>query len=225
MLQILYEDNHCLVVDKPAGLLSQGDETGVPSLLDQAAAYLKAKYHKPGNVYIGLVHRLDQPASGAVLLARTSKAASRLSDQFRRGLVRKMYWAIVEGMCPENEVELRDTLWKNEATNTVSVVSPATPGGRDAVLRYHVLERNSGRSLLEVDLVTGRSHQIRVQLASRGFPLVGDRKYGARSALQALDGHPRIALHSRSIAFSHPTKGEEIAVTCEAPADWPWRSP
>ena len=147
MLDVLYEDNHCLAVNKPAGLLAQGDATGEPTLLDAARDYLKEKYAKPGNVFVGLVHRLDRPTSGVVLLARTSKAAARLSEQFREGTVEKVYWAVVEGDCPAEEGEWTDTLRKDEARNVVEVVAPGTPGGQDAALAFRVLGRARGETL------------------------------------------------------------------------------
>lgn len=221
MLQILLEDNHLLAVDKPAGLLSQGDITGETNLLDQARAYLKTKYAKPGNVFVGLVHRLDRPTSGVVVLARTTKGASRLSAQFRAGSVEKIYWAIVEGSCPSDEGEWRDTLLKDDIRNVVDVVPAGTPGAQDAHLAYKVLGRAPRTSWIEVRPITGRSHQIRVQLASRGLPIVGDKRYNARTSLQALDGKPRVALHARSLAFNHPTTKQLITLTAELPADWP----
>lgn len=223
MLEIVYEDNHCLAVNKPAGLLAQGDVTGEPCVLDEARAYLKVKYAKPGNVFVGLVHRIDQPTSGVMLLARTSKAASRLSEQFREGSIEKVYWAIVEGRVPAGSGEWRDALLKDETRNVVSVVPPGTPGARPAALAYRVLGSTGRTSLLEVRPLTGRSHQIRVQLAARGLPIVGDRKYGAVTRLLATDGEPRVALHARSLTFSHPTRREAISATAELPADWPWR--
>jgi 23S rRNA pseudouridine1911/1915/1917 synthase len=225
MLEILFEDNHCLAVNKPAGLLAQGDVTGEPTVLDAARAYIKAKYARPGNVFIGPVHRLDRPTSGVVLLARTSKAASRLSEQFRAGTVEKVYWAVVAGRCPAAPGEWSDVLLKDEARNVVTVVPPGTPGGREATLAFSVLERSSTTTLIEVRPLTGRSHQIRVQLAARGLPVVGDRKYGASGVLMAVDGRPRVALHARELTFSHPTRREAIVVTAPVPADWPWRAP
>jgi 23S rRNA pseudouridine1911/1915/1917 synthase len=222
MLDVVYEDNHCLAVNKPAGLLAQGDATGEPTALDEARSYLKAKYSKPGNVFIGLVHRLDRPTSGLLLLARTSKAASRLSEQFREGTVEKAYWAIVEGSCPADDGEWDDTLLKDERNNVVEVVPAGTPGGRHASLAYRVLGRSGGRTLMEVRPRTGRGHQIRVQLASRGLPIVGDRKYGAKSSVLAVDGKPRVALHAYGLTFSHPTRREAIVLTAKAPPDWPW---
>jgi len=221
MLDTLYEDNHCLAVNKPAGLLSQGDETGEPTLLDAARDYLRERYNKPGNVYVGLVHRLDRPVSGVVLLARTSKAAARLSEQFRKGAVGKVYWAMVEGSVEPDEGEWADTLAKDRRRNVVEVVAPASPGGREARLSYRVLGRDARTSTVELRPGTGRGHQLRVQLASRGFPIVGDRKYGAGTTLRAGDGRYRIALHAREIAFNHPTRREPVRVVAPVPADWP----
>jgi 23S rRNA pseudouridine1911/1915/1917 synthase len=221
MLELLYEDNHCLAVNKPAGLLTQGDVTGASSVVDLVRADLKRRYNKPGNVFVGLVQRLDRPVSGVVLLAKTSKAAARLSTQFRSGTVAKTYWAIVEASPPENEGEWIDTLWKDEARNRVEVVPPGTPCGRDATLAFRVLRRQRRCTWLEVRPRTGRGHQIRVQLAAHGLPIVGDRKYGASSILRALDGGSRIALHARRLEFIHPTRREAIAVEAPVPADWP----
>lgn len=218
---VLFEDNHCLAVNKPAGLLAQGDATGEESLLDWARNYLKVKYAKPGNVFVGLVHRLDRPTSGVVLLARTSKAAARLSEQFRRGSVEKVYWALVEGRCPVDRGEWCDVLRKDEQRNVVEVVADEDEEGRGARLAFRVLERTGQRSLLELRPITGRSHQIRVQLAARGLPIVGDRKYGARTTLRAEDGGFRVALHARSLTFTHPTRKEAISVCAPVPADWP----
>ena len=223
MLNVLFEDNHCLGVDKPAGLLAQGDITGEPTVIDAARDYLKKKFDKPGNVYVGLVHRLDRPTSGVMLLARTSKAAGRLSEQFRLGSIEKVYWAVVEGSWPADEGEFEDVLRKDESTNVVEVVKAGTPGGLASALAFRVLGREKGETWLEVRPTTGRSHQIRVQLASRGLPIVGDKKYGARKPLKALDGKPRVALHARRLTFRHPTRREEIELTAEAPGDWPWR--
>jgi 23S rRNA pseudouridine1911/1915/1917 synthase len=221
MLHVLFEDNHCLAVDKPAGLLTQGDATGDPTLLDQARAYLKARYAKPGNVFVGLVHRLDRPTSGVILLARTSKAAARLSAQFREGTVEKTYLALVEGTCRDDQGEWADTLRKDASQNLVQVVPQNAPGGQAARLAYRVLERWARTTLLELRPATGRGHQLRVQLASRGLPIVGDRKYGAATTLIAADGRPRVALHAARLVFTHPTRGEAISVDASLPADWP----
>ncbi len=221
MLEILFEDNHCLTVNKPAGLLTQGDVTGEPTLLDVARAYLKERYHKPGNVFVGLVHRLDRPTSGVVLLARTSKAAGRLSEQFREGMIEKTYWAVVEGNCPEDSGEWTDMLSKDERRNVIRVVDRGVTGGHEARVTFRVLECDRKTTMLELRPLTGRSHQLRVQLASRGLPIVGDRKYGASIRLLALDGHPRVALHARQLKFTHPTRTEVISVSAPVPADWP----
>jgi 23S rRNA pseudouridine1911/1915/1917 synthase len=218
MLDVLLEDNHCLAVNKPAGLLAQGDETGEPSLVDVARDYLREKYAKPGNVFVGLVHRLDRPTSGVVLLARTSKGAERLSRQFREGTVRKVYRAVVEGVPDAEAGEWEDQLLKDEARNVVQVVER---GGQQARLAYRVIERQGAFTTVELMPTTGRSHQLRVQLSSRGLPIVGDKKYGARSTLLALDGRPRVALHAFELTFNHPTRPEAITVTAPLPRDWP----
>ncbi len=217
-LAILFEDNHCLAVNKSAGLLVQGDSTGDPTLLDAAADYLKRKYDKPGRVFVGLVHRLDRPVSGVVLLARTSKAAERLSRQFRDGTVRKVYWALVEGEWSEDEGVWTDRLVKDHARNRSRGDAVE---GKEASLSYRVLSRARGRTFFELRPGTGRSHQLRVQLASRGLPIVGDRKYGAKRLVPALDGGHRIALHARSLGFDHPTLGAAIELIAPVPADWP----
>ena len=218
---VLYEDNHCLALDKPAGVLTQGDATGEPSLIDWVRADLKARYHKPGNVFVGLVHRLDRPTSGVILFARTSKAAGRLSEQFRAGTVEKVYLAVVEGGCPDDSGEWTDCLWKDQGRNVVQVVPEGTAGALIARLAFRVVERRGGITTLELRPRTGRSHQLRVQLATRGLPIVGDRKYGAARPLLALDGKPRVALHAHRLAFTHPTRPEVIEVVAPVPADWP----
>ncbi len=219
-LSVLFEDNHCLVVDKPAGLLTQGDATGALSVVDWARAYLKERYAKPGNVFVGLVHRLDQPTSGVVLLARTSKAAARLSAQFREGTVEKVYWAVVEGNCTASSGEWVDVLRKDRERNVVETIE-ADDDGKSARVAFRVLGRSPGTTTLELRPSTGRSHQLRVQLATRGWPIVGDRKYGAKQSLNASDGGFRVALHARQLTFKHPTLKEAIAVIAPIPADWP----
>jgi 23S rRNA pseudouridine1911/1915/1917 synthase len=218
---VIFEDNHCLAINKPAGLLSQGDDTGEPSIVDLATAYLKDRYRKPGNVYVGLVHRLDRPTSGIVLLARTSKAAGRISEQFRAGSVRKVYRAIVEGRPVEREGEWVDILEKDPRTNRSALAGEASLSGKEARLKYRVVAHHHGRSELELYPATGRSHQLRVQLSTRGLSIVGDRKYGASDRLRALDGKARIALHAWRLTFTHPTKREPISLEAPVPADWP----
>ncbi len=221
MIDILFEDNHCLAINKPAGLLSQGDSTGDPSLLDLARDYLRVTYAKPGNVYVGLVHRLDRPTSGVVLVARTSKAASRLSEQFRNGSVEKTDLAVSVGTWSEPGAEWEDWLVKNEQTNVVTTAKPGAALAQRANVAYRILDRDRATITVELRPTTGRGHQLRVQLASRGLPIVGDRKYGARSILTAVDGQPRIALHAHSLRFKHPTRPEFLTVEAPLPADWP----
>ena len=221
MLDVLFEDNHCLAINKPAGLLAQGDETGDRSAVDLASDYLRAKYAKPGNVFVGLVHRLDRPTSGVLLLARTSKGADRLAGQFRDNSIRKVYLAVVEGTVSPEAGEWADWLRKDEARNLVEVVADGDPRGREARLSYRVVTSGRSTSTIEVVPTTGRSHQIRVQLASRGHPIVGDRKYGSRRGLIAADGRPRVALHAQELTFRHPTRDETITVRASLPADWP----
>jgi 23S rRNA pseudouridine1911/1915/1917 synthase len=220
-LDVLFEDNHCLAVNKPAGLLSQGDASGDPSLVDLATIYLKTRYNKPGNVYVGLLHRLDRPTSGVVLLAKTSKAAGRLSDQFRTGTISKLYWAIVEGKPHEPEGEWVDLMEKDAGQNRSGVVLDESSSSKEARVAFRVLERSGRFTKIELRPATGRSHQLRVQLARRGLPIVGDRKYGATTQLKALDGRFRIALHAQRLAFTHPTLLEAISVDAPVPADWP----
>ncbi len=224
-LQILYEDNHCLVLNKPAGVLTMGDQTGDVTLLDQAKAYIQQKYQKPGAVFLGVVHRLDRPVSGVVLYARTSKAASRLSEQFREHRVEKVYWAAVTGRVTQAAGELVQELVKDPATNTVRVVPQPTSQSQSCRLAFRRLgQYGSGQhgpvSLLEIRPQTGRSHQIRVQLASQGWSIVGDRKYGSQSPFAA----GQIALHARALTFEHPTQRTPVTVECPPPATWrAWR--
>jgi 23S rRNA pseudouridine1911/1915/1917 synthase len=223
-LDVVFEDNHCLAVNKPAGLLSQGDISGDPNLVELAANYLRTRYGKPGNVYVGLLHRLDRPTSGVVLLAKTSKAASRLSAQFRAGSIIKIYWAMVEGTPQSQHGEWVDLLAKDTRQNRSAVLAEDEPAAKVARVSFQVLDHEKGVTKLELRPSTGRSHQLRVQLAERGMPIVGDTKYGARSRLRAADGRSRIALHARRLIFTHPTRREEIVVDAPVPADWPERS-
>jgi 23S rRNA pseudouridine1911/1915/1917 synthase len=221
-LTIIHEDNHLLVVDKPAGLLAQGDRSGEASLVDAAAAYLKRRYAKPGKVYVGLVHRLDRNVGGVMVLARTSKAASRLSEQFRSGQVHKTYLAVVEGEPASRSGEL--VSWLAAAGNERGVTRAAVAafaGARESRLRYHVIEARGGFALVQVEPVTGRRHQIRAQLALIRTPLVGDVKYGA---VTRMPGH-RLALHASQLKFFHPVGGRELVFTAPVPQDWPWPDP
>lgn len=212
--QILYEDNHLLVVNKEAGILSMGDSTGDVTVAEMAADYLKHKYQKPGNVFVGVVHRLDRPVSGVLVLARTSKSASRLSDQFRKGTVQKTYRAIVEGTPDSQTATLTDYLLKDQRTNTVSVVSPNQAGGKKSILSFTVQSHASSQTALDVFPRTGRSHQIRVQLAHCGHPIVGDTRYGSTAKTGG-----RILLHASSIQIQHPTQKTELIFEAPLPAE------
>lgn len=221
-LHVIFEDNHLLVVAKPAGLLVQGDASGDPSLVDVARAYLKARYDKPGNAYVGLVHRLDRNVSGVVVLARTSKAASRLSASFRDDTVDKRYLAICAGQPSPAAGELRHWLAaKGDAEGVTRSADAPFEGSREAVLEYRLLESAPGYSLVEVRPITGRRHQIRAQLARSGHPLLGDVKYGST---RRLPDH-RVALHARALTIAHPVGGRPLELECPVPADWPWPVP
>ncbi len=217
-LEILYEDNHLLAVYKPARVLVQGDETGDPTLIDAVKAWLKHKYAKPGNVYLGLVHRLDRPVAGVLLFAKTSKAASRLAAQFREGRVEKVYRAVVEGRPDPAARRLSGFIVKDPEQRRSRLVDAPTAGAREVVLDYEVLASERNASLVEVVPRTGRSHQIRVQLAGIGHPIVGDVKYGARGPLAG----GAIALYARELRVEHPTRGEPIEIAAGPPPIWPW---
>ena len=210
---ILYMDNHLIVVNKPAGVLVQGDASGDLDLLSAGKAYLKDRFNKPGNVFLGLVHRLDRPVSGVMVFARTSKAASRLSNQFRARTVIKKYVAMVRGKM-HGEGTLINYVRKDH--RTVRVVGEDHPKGLRAELSYKVLKHIKGRSIVLVKLATGRPHQIRVQLAYQGFPIIGDFKYGAK---EELDGR-NLALHSGLLDIEHPTKKERMRWSTPVPITW-----
>lgn len=216
-IDILYEDNHLLVVYKPGGLLVQGDRTGDRTALDLGKAYVKEAYAKPGNVFLGLVHRIDRPVSGVVVFARTSKAASRLARAFNQRSVDKTYLAVVSGSVEGDDGELVDYIERDNATSRLAPEPSAY--AKEAVLRYRVLERKGKTTLLEVTPRTGRHHQIRVQLAGAGHPVLGDLRYGASSPL----ADKTIALHSARISFDHPVRGERVTVAAPPPVDnEPW---
>jgi 23S rRNA pseudouridine1911/1915/1917 synthase len=251
MLDVLYEDNHLLAVNKQAMLPTMGVADERESLLSVAKDYIRKKYNKPGNVYLGIVSRLDAPVTGVVLLARTSKAAGRLSEQFRERDVEKLYWAVVEGHIEPRTGRLIDFLRKDERHRRMHIAGPNTLGAQQAELRYHVLgmDKETGRpadkekqlddqtpglpsslspplpvslsshlgpvSLLEVRPLTGRKHQIRVQLSHAGFPIVGDRKYGSQQPF--LTG---IALHSRRLVVRHPVSKMHIEIEAAPPRSW-----
>lgn len=214
-LDVLYEDNHLLAVNKPAGLPTMGVSPDKASLLTLAKQYIRAKYDKPGNVYLGTISRLDAPVTGVVLFARTSKAAARLSRQFRERDVEKTYWAIVAGTVTPAAAECVDWLRKDERHRRVHVCRPDARDAQQAVLRYRLLRPLGKLSLLEIELQSGRKHQIRVQLAHRGHPILGDRKYGSRQSFPA-----GIALHARRLVVQHPTRGEAVGLTAPLPKTW-----
>ena len=214
-LNVVYEDNHLLAVNKPAMLPTMGVAEDVASLLTVAKEYVREKYDKPGNVYLGIVSRLDAPVTGLVVIARTSKAAARLTEAFKSRNVRKVYVAAVEGAPPEASGTLEHFLRKDERHRKVHVTHESAEGAQLARLRYRVLGAAGGLSLLEIELDTGRKHQIRVQLAKVGCPIVGDRKYGAATEFSS-----GIALHSRLAEFEHPVRREPMSLTAPLPAAW-----
>ena len=215
-VMVLFEDNHLIVAIKPAGVLSQSDGSNAPDMLTILKAYIKEKYQKPGEVYLGLVHRLDRPVSGVMVFARTSKAASRLSEQIRSRKVEKLYRCVVNGVL-EGEGRLENYISKDESTNTVTVSDTEKPGYKDSYLDYKALDSKDGLTLVEVKLGTGRSHQIRAQMAHSGFPLIGDQKYGKKD-----DRTKDIALEAYKLSFEHPVKREFITFEAPVPASFPW---
>ncbi len=224
-LRILFEDNHLLAVAKPAGIPTQGAVAGRESLVNQVKHYLRQKYRKPGNVYLGVVSRLDSPVSGVVVFARTSKAAARLNEQFRNRKVEKTYWALVEGRIEPAEAECIDWLVKDERRQRIEVVHHKSnsknpmdnkrDGAQHARLRYKRLKVSQASSLLEISLETGRKHQIRVQLAARGHAIVGDRKYGSQRKFAG-----GIALHCRRLVIEHPVKKTPVELVAPLPKTW-----
>lgn len=215
-LDVLYEDNHLLVVNKPAGIATMGVRDDRPTMLSVAKEYIRTKYNKPGNVYLGVVSRLDAPVTGVLLIARTSKAARRLTESFRSRSVEKCYLALVEGHPSESQATLEHYLRKDERHRKMHTTSASAPDAQRAVLRYEVLSEQAETSLVRVELDTGRKHQIRVQLAKIGHAIVGDRKYGSTRAFPQ-----GIALHSRRIALEHPVRKTPLEVVAPLPAYWP----
>ena len=218
-LAFLFEDNHLLVVDKPAGLLSQADLGGDLDILTLARAIIKERDAKPGNVYLGLVHRLDRPVAGVMVLGKTSKAAGRLSRQFRERAARKIYLAVVRGVPDPPAADLAHRLLR-ERERRITRVAAGGEDGREARLGYRVLESRGGRSLVEITLGTGLQHQIRAQLAAIGHPIEGDRKYGAAEHLAG--GPGAIALFARELGFEHPVQRSPLTVTAPPPPHFPW---
>lgn len=213
---ILYEDNHLLGIYKEAGRLVQGDRTGDTTLLSLAKDYLKVKYRKPGNVFLGLIHRLDRPVSGVVLFARTSKAASRLATEFRLRHVEKIYWAVVEGILDPDAGTLVSDLVRHGKHSRVAKGSQ--PAAKRAELDYRAIASHSGHTLVEIRPTTGRHHQIRVQFANTGHPIAGDMKYGSARAL----GNRSIALHALRLSVKHPVKDQLVTIEARPPSGLPW---
>jgi 23S rRNA pseudouridine1911/1915/1917 synthase len=215
-VSVLYEDNHLLAINKPAGLPTIGVQQDRTSAVKLAKAYLKRKFQKPGNVYLGVMSRLDSVVSGVLLLARTSKAAARLTEQFKHGTVEKVYWALVEDGSGLSGGQWTDYLVKDERARCMRVANSDRAAAQIASLRYRRLSQAAADAVVEINLLTGRKHQIRVQFANRGFPILGDAQYGSSRTF------PKgIALHARRLAFEHPVKKERIEL--EAPLPHYWR--
>ena len=217
-LHVLYEDNHIIVVNKRAGDIVQGDKTGDKPLSDVVKEYIKEKYNKPGNVFLGTVHRLDRPTTGVVIYARTSKALERLNKMLRDKTIKKTYWAVVQNQPQKATDTLTNYLKKNPKNNKSTAFTKEVEGSKKAILHYKTLKNLDNYSLLEVDLETGRHHQIRVQLSNIGAIIKGDLKYGAKRSNK--DGS--IHLHARKIEFTHPVSKELIKITAPTPSDPVW---
>ena len=215
-VKVLFEDNHIIVAIKPAGVLSQSDGSFAPDMLTILKAYIKEEYSKPGEVYLGLVHRLDRPVSGVMVFARTSKAASRLSEQIRTRKVEKIYRCVVKGIL-EGEGRLENFISKDEDKNIVTVIDKEKPGYKASYLDYRALASKDGLTMVEVKLGTGRSHQIRAQMAHSGYPLIADQKYGDKDK-RCKD----IALEAYKLSFEHPVKREFITFEAPIPSGYPW---
>ncbi len=219
-MTVIYEDNHLIAVNKTCNEIVQGDKTGDTPLSEQLKAWLKEKYQKPGNVFVGVTHRLDRPVSGVVLFAKTSKALSRMNEMFRTGEIKKTYWAIVKNRPPQEEGELINWLVRNEKQNKSYAYDTEKPNSKKAILNYKLIASSDNYYLLEIDLKTGRHHQIRVQLAKMGCPIRGDLKYGFDRSNK--DGG--ISLHARKITFIHPVSKEPIEIIAPVPDDNLWKA-
>jgi len=216
--QILYQDNHLIIVNKLPSQIVQGDKTGDEPLSEILKKYIKEKYHKPGEVFLGVVHRLDRPVSGVVLFARTSKALSRLNEMLKERTIKKIYWAVVKNQPPEKTGHLIHYLFRDEKKNKSFIVSENRKDAKKAELIYHLLKSSDNYHLLEIELLTGRHHQIRAQLAHIGCPVKGDLKYG----FPRTNPDASIHLHSRRIKFLHPVKKEQLAIEAPPPDDPLW---
>ena len=220
-MTVLYEDNHIIAVNKTCNEIVQGDKTGDTPLSEIVKAYIKDKYNKPGEVFLGVTHRLDRPTSGVVLFARTSKALTRLNEMFKsHEKIQKTYWAIVQNAPKQPQAKLENWLVRNEKQNKSYVAKPGTKDAKLAVLTYSTIATSDNYTLLEIQLETGRHHQIRCQLAAIGCPIKGDLKYGAKRSNP--DGG--ISLHAQKIAFIHPVSKQEICITAPVPNDKLWRA-
>ncbi|NLC96384.1 MAG: RluA family pseudouridine synthase [Erysipelotrichaceae bacterium] len=217
MINILFEDNHLLVVEKPVNIPVQEDSSKDKDLLTILKEYLKVKYNKPNNVYLGLVHRLDRPVGGVMVFAKTSKAASRLSKQIQEKTMKKIYNAVIVNSSLKDNGTLIDYLIKNTKTNTVSVVSENVQNSKKAILHYNILANVNNLSLVEINLETGRPHQIRVQFASRNSPIWGDQRYNKNAIVKQ-----QIALYATSLSFTHPISKEELTFKNKLPNTYPW---
>jgi len=219
-MTVLYEDNHIIAVNKTCNEIVQGDKTGDTPLSEIVKAYIKDKYNKPGEVFLGVTHRLDRPTSGVVLFARTSKALTRLNEMFKsHEQIKKTYWAIVQGCPKQPEARLENWLIRNEAQNKSYIAKPGAKEAKQAILSYKTLVKGDHYTLLEVNLETGRHHQIRCQLAAIGCPVKGDLKYGAKRSNP--DGG--ICLHARKIEFLHPVSKIQLCITAPVPNDSLWQ--
>ncbi|MBO4963867.1 MAG: RluA family pseudouridine synthase [Prevotella sp.] len=217
-MTVVYEDNHIIVVNKDSGEIVQGDKTGDTPLSDTVKEYIRQKYNKPGNVFLGVVHRLDRPVSGLVVFAKTSKALTRLNEMFRTNSVHKTYWAITRNTPPQPSGRLEQWIVRNEKQNKSYVYNREVPNSKKAVLEYSTIGTSDNYTLIEVRLMTGRHHQIRCQLAAMGCPIKGDLKYGARRSNP--DGS--ISLMSRHVEFVHPVSKETISLSAPLPPHSLW---
>lgn len=220
MIEVLYEDNHLIVINKKSGDIVQGDKTGDKPLPDFVKDYLKDKYNKPGNIFCGVIHRLDRPVSGIVIFAKTSKALSRMNQLFRDKEIQKTYWALVEEKPSKSDGRLENYLIKNQQKNKSRAVLKSQNGALRAVLDYRLIKNLNRYSLLEVKPITGRHHQIRVQLSHIGCIIKGDLKYGAKRS----NKDASISLHAREISFIHPVKKETLKITAPVPKEPLWKA-
>ena len=220
MINVLFEDNHIIIINKEAGDLVQGDSTGDETILDKIKSYLKKKYKKPGKVFLGLVHRIDRPTSGIVICAKTSKALSRLNEQFKERSVQKKYWAIVKNPFSIKPGTLTNWIAKNSKLNKSFVFEKKNSRTKKAILNFKIYKKIQNYTLLEIILKTGRHHQIRVQLSNIGYPIVGDLKYGAKRS----NPDASISLHSAELSFEHPVRKELIQIKANAPKKHLWNA-